>query len=92
MSTRTALQLQHCTPVLWQIIESVCAESVMKQAAVHHHVVLLLRVFSFHQDSHLLPQSGGGRSKEDHQLTTGADKKCKTTYCIFSSVSQSVSL
>lgn len=40
---------------------------------------LMRCIFSFHQDRHLLPQSGGGRSKEDHHLTTGSDKKCKTS-------------
>ncbi len=44
---------------------------------------IMLSVFCFHQNSHLLPQSGGWRAKEDHRLTAGADKKCKTrtTYC-----------
>lgn len=36
-------------------------------------------VVSLHQDRHLLPQSGGGRSEEDHRPTAGADRKCETS-------------
>lgn len=48
------------------------------------YINLMHSVFSFHQDSHLLPLSGGGRSKEDHKLTTGADRKCNTSQLCFS--------
>lgn len=34
-------------------------------------------LLSFHQDGHLLPQSGGGWPEEDHQITAGADRKCE---------------
>lgn len=39
-------------------------------------------LFPFHQHRHLLPQSGGGRSEEDHQFTARADRKCKTSLAV----------
>ena len=47
--------------------------------AVIKQVVPLVQLclLSFRQDRHLLPQPGGGRPEEDHQLTAGADRKCE---------------
>jgi len=54
----------------------ICVMSVVQSAQVD----LMHDVVSSHQDRHLLPQSGGGRSKEDHRITSGADRKRQTSH------------